>query len=325
VYYPGVTQAAQAEAVLLKAGEEALADIVMRRVNTVEVAGRVLGRGGPAKQAMVSLESRGEDSFGMNHEDSTDDKGAFRIKGIPPGSYVLIVYQSGEDSQVYEQTARRKIEVGGENIEALIVSLGGGSTFEGRVLVEGTDTAALQRLRVGFNPIDEDGQWAGHRMVKKDGSFEITSVQDGSYSLDVWGLEAGWYIKSARLGGEDILEKGLQLESGAPGGRLEVVVSQGSARLEGAVTVDDQPLVGAQIRITPDPETPYNRFRANAARTDQTGHFSITGLAPGTYRVIAKSRTSAGNDTLKSRPQIITISERDRKTIELKIEKPKAE
>src|SRR5215831_849523 len=47
VYFPGVAQLSQAQVVPVKAGEEAQADITMRRIKTVEIAGRVIGTSGP--------------------------------------------------------------------------------------------------------------------------------------------------------------------------------------------------------------------------------------------------------------------------------------
>jgi uncharacterized GH25 family protein len=129
-------------------------------------------------------------------------------------------------------------------------------------------------------------------------------------------------MKSVRFGGEDVLEKGLQLENASAGGHLEIVVSSASAQLEGSVVEDDQPLVGATVRVTPDPETPYNKFRRSGTRTDQTGHFSFPSLAPGKYQVIARSPAPAENGHPKSEPQSITLSEHDKKTLDLKIAKP---
>src|ERR1039457_399948 len=52
LYYPGVLQISDAQAIPLRAGEEVRADFEMRRVKTVEVAGRVIGADGkPATHA----------------------------------------------------------------------------------------------------------------------------------------------------------------------------------------------------------------------------------------------------------------------------------
>jgi hypothetical protein len=323
MYYPGVAQVGQAEPVSLKPGSEVQADFSMQRVKAVEVAGHVIGPDGPAKDTWVMLEASGEDDFNSNRQDTTDQKGAFKFKGIPPGSYAIVVYQKREG--IMTGQARQKIEVGGDDIESLTISLGGGATFRGRITTAGLGSVTWDRLSVNLSPVEEGEQLGGHGRVKQDGTFEVTSVPDGNYAFHVWGLEQDWYVKTARLGPDDILEKGLQLEKGAAGGRIEVVISSASAQIEGSVTDGDQAMIGAHVRISPDPETPYNRFRSRSAATDQTGHFLIAGLAPGKYRVSARSTASPGSAPLKSDPQIVTLSEHDHTTVDLVIVKPQAE
>jgi len=324
VYYPGVLQVGQAQTVLVRAGEEVQADVSVQRVKTVEVAGHVIGPNGPAKDTWVRLEQSEVEENGMDRQDTTDEKGNFRVKGVPPGSYVIVAYQLDEGDNSYDSRARQKVEVGGENIDSLILSLGGGASFQGRVAVAGPGSVRLDHIVVVLSPIHEAQQVARSSRVKKDGTFEITSVMDGDYAIHVW-LEDGWYVKSARLGSDDILEKGLELESGGSGGRFEVIVSSASAQLEGSVRDDDGAVIGARVRVAPDPETAYNRFRSQSATTDQTGHFSLAGLAPGTYRVFARSPISPESSPRKSEPQIVTLSEGDHKTVQLTILKRQAE
>jgi hypothetical protein len=272
---------------------------------------------------LVILEQPGVDDFGSSRQSRTDEKGSFKLKGIPSGSYVIVAYEEGEG--VMTGQARQKLEIGGESIESLTISLGGGATFQGRVTVSGPGSLTLEQIGVTLFPIDEDGQLGGHGRVKKDGTFEITSVKDGNYAVRVWGLEHDWYVESVRFGGDNILEKGLQVEKGAGGGRLEVVVGSASAQVEGSVNDGSQAMIGAHVRITPEPETPYNRFRSRSAKTDQAGHFSMTGLAPGEYRMFASCPASPGSGSLKADPQLVTLSERDHKTAQLVIVKPQTE
>jgi hypothetical protein len=265
------------------------------------------------------------DDSGIDRQDTTDEKGTFSLKGVPPGSYVIAAYQRDEGSDVYEPRGQQKIEVSGENIGSLTISLGGGTSFQGRVRVAGGGLRTLDRIGINLSGIDEGGQLGGQGRVKKDGTFEIKSVNDGNYAISVWGLENDWYVKSVRLDGDEILEKGLQLEKGGSGGRLEVVVSSASAQLEGSVSDQNGPVIGAHVRVTPEPETPYNRSRSHSVRTDQSGHFALIGLAPGTYRVRAKHPASLGSGTLRSDPQIVTLSEHDHKAVQLTMVEPQAE
>jgi len=110
----------------------------------------------------------------------------------------------------------------------------------------------------------------------------------------------------------------LQVEKGSSGGTLEIVVSTGTALLEGSVTEDDKPAIGARVHLTLDPETPYNRMRSRTVGTDQNGHFSLQ-IAPGKYQVVAKSRGVTGGAAASSDPRTVDLFEHDRKTIQFTI------
>jgi Carboxypeptidase regulatory-like domain len=322
-YYPGVTQSSQAQVVSVKAGDEMQADVLLQRTKTAEIAGHVIGRNGPTKGVFVGLMQRGADISGSDRQDTTDETGAFNFRGVPPGSYVISVYAREEGGDVYEVRGRQKVEVSGENIDSLTISLGGGTNLQGRITVEGAGAPAWDGIRISLSATDGESI-GGQADVKKDGSFEIKSVSDGDYAIMFWGLEKSWYMKSVRLGAQDLVDKGLQLEAGNPGGRLEVVVSSASAQLEGSVSGHDGAVIGARVWLSPEPETPYNRWRSRGEKTDQRGHFALTGLAPGTYRVRARYSSAPGN-TLRSDPQTITLSEREHKTVQLEIAEPAAE
>ncbi len=327
VYFPNVTQLSQAQVVPVKAGEEAQADITMRPVKTVEVAGRVIGANGPAARVMVRLEpaDSGDSGNRLDRSDNTDEKGSFRFRNVPEGTYDVIAYQRDETSRVYDSRARQKVEVGGENIDALTVSLNTGITIQGRVKVDGSSAITFDRMQVSLMPIDEDGPMGAFSEVKKDGSFEFKSVHDGSYAIRIFGAEqSGGYVKSARRGPDDLFEKGVQVE-GASSGRIDVTLASDSAQLEGSVSDGDDPAIGARVRLVPDPLTPFNHSRIHRTGTDQLGHFVIPDIAPGKYKVIAKPMTASEGAAQKSEPQAVTLSEGEQKKIEIKIEKKEAQ
>ena len=246
MYYPGVSQVSQAQVVPIKAGEEAQADITMRRVKTVEIVGRVIGPAGPAATAFVRLESADGDVSDFDRQDATDEKGNFRFRNVPEGTYYILAYQRQEATRVYEARARQKVEVAGDNIDALTVSLSAGVSIQGRLKVEGSDSLALDKLHLALMPLEEDGLSGGHSEVKKDGSFEFNSVRDGSYTIMVWGLDRGAYVKSARRGPDDLLEIGVQVDESSSG-RVEVTLSSEGAQLEGSVSDDDGAVIGARL------------------------------------------------------------------------------
>ena len=314
LYYPGVLHLDQAQVIPLRAGDEAQADFSMRHVKTVEVSGQVIGPSGPTRDIWVHIEPTEEDSAGAGHQTNTDEQGKFSLKGVSSGSYIILAQQVGEAGRHYH--ARQKVEVGDDNIDSLVIALGMGATLHGRITVAGPGTLTMDRIYLQLHPIGEGEQWGstGAR-VKKDGAFEITSVKDGSYSIAIYAGDEDWYAKSARIGQDDVLEKGIQVEKGSVGGLVEIVMSSASAQLEGFVTDHDKAVVAARIRVVAEPQTPYNRFRLRTATTDQSGHFVLAGLAPGKYHVTAKSPASSENGSVKSEPQIIELSENEHKTV----------
>ena len=315
-YFPGVPRLSQAQAVPVGAGAEVQVDFAMRQVKTVEISGRVIGRDGtPATDVSINLEEAETEYSSSQHYTSSDAKGHFSMKGIPPGSYVVTAYQRVQGDKPH--SARQKLEVGNDNINSVTLALGGGMNFSGRITVTGPGSLPRDRIFVRLISVGEDVPWGSIGDVKRDGTFEITDVKEGSYAVSVHGLEEGWYTKSARLGSDDVLANGLQVERGSSG-TLEVVVSTGTALLEGSVAEDDKPAIGARVRLTLDPATPYNRMRSRSVITDQNGHFSLQ-IAPGRYQVVAKSRSITGGAAASSDQRTLNLSERDRRTTQLKI------
>ena len=135
--------------------------------------------------------------------------------------------------------------------------------------------------------------------------------------------QKGWYVQSARLGATDVLQKGVEVERGAVPGTLEIVPSPASAQLDGTVTQDNKPVVGAEIRVRREPQTPYE-MRGPEDVTDQNGQFSIPTVPPGKYKVVAKLPSGSPEiPAVTSEPQIITLGEHDHKSLQFEL--PKSE
>ena len=137
-YYPGAAQARQAQAFSLKPSDEAVADVLLRRLNRVEVAGRVDRPNGPAADASVTLAPLEESEYGLFREDTPDEKGHFRLENVPEGSDRTVVSKRVNGDQFYESRARQKVEVN-DNIDSLFISPSGGSTIRARVTVNGAN------------------------------------------------------------------------------------------------------------------------------------------------------------------------------------------
>ena len=293
-YFPGVSQLAQAQVIAVQAGDEVQADFSLRRAKTAKISGLVIGKEGPASGTWIRLSDAEGYNSGSERGTTTDEKGRFEIKGVPPGNYLIYALQRTRGNGIYESGGQQRIEVNGENIDSVIISVGAGTTFQGRVTVEGASFPNLDRIGVVLTKVDNDEQVGTGGHVNKDGTFEIKLVSDGTYGVTLWGFESNWYIKSVRLGGDDVLEKGLQVEKGGPAGRIEVVVSSEIAKLDGSVSDDGTPVAGAHVRVVPEPETPYNRFRAQSLNNRPDRPFLIYWSGPGQVSCTCETWISRG-------------------------------
>ena len=106
------------------------------------------------------------------------------------------------------------------------------------------------------------------------------------------GLERA-YVKSIRLEGRDILNRGLHVES-TTNASLQVVISMNGGRLDGRV-VDANRRPVANVKAVLVPDSP--RHRGDLYRyvsTDDSGGFEFNGLAPGDYKLFAWERAEEG-------------------------------
>jgi len=296
----------------------------MRHVKTVDISGSVVGADGrPVQEVSVQMAVPQIGVWDDEFHATTDDKGKFEIKGVPAGGYVIDAQQREGDKQYWTQ---QKLEVGEENLDSVVLTFGKGSNIEGRVSIAEGKAPAFDHMGIMLDPTTNDesdrGGWAE---IKKDGSFEVTDLPDGNYAVHVFmpGSEPGWYIKSASLGAEDVLTKGMHVEKSSSAAVLAIVLSAASSQLEGVVTDHEKSVAGAKVQARPDPETPYNRMLSKSADTDQNGHFSISNLAPGKYRVVANLKSGAEDvPAVASEPKVVELGNHDHQNVELAMPSP---
>lgn len=289
VYYPGGTDLSQAVAINVAPGQEVSSiDIMLTPIRAVRIRGRAFSAivGEPLKHCCVYLESR-ESNMIFNPlgrpSQIQGTEGAFEFDDVVPGSYVLIAMES-EAGKTY--FASLPIEVGKTNLDDVRLTIVPGSDLPGRVLVEGRELPDMSELHISLsgselpsNPVSE---------VKKDGSFVLSNIPQGTYQVRVYGVPTDFFIKSAQVNGEDVLSKGLTASPGGSQGPLEIVLSSAGARVEGVVTNDDAlPVPGATVALIPWGERRKQYRLYDDTTTDQYGKFILSGLAPGDYKIFA--------------------------------------
>jgi len=303
IYYPGVSDPDRAVAVDLRPGEELSGiDLSLVPVQTVRVSGHVIDvlTTLPAKGTQVTLLQHQANTTFWASRSSVDAKGAFELRGVAPGSYILIAQQSDKPQQGRGSWGRRPIEVGDVNLDAGEVVIGPGIDVGGRVRVEGKVSLDFGKLIVALQPQDDwwmMGMLPGNAndSVKPDGTFAFTEVPEGTYSVDLFPAPDGFYLKSARQGSEDVLEGGLRISRGqAPPRTLDLTLSPSAGQIEGTVLKQQQPFAGAVVVLVPEPKRRSQARYFSNVETDQFGRFALRNIAPGIYQLFAWEEIEGG-------------------------------
>jgi len=298
-YYPGSLARQNANIVEVAAGQE-LSGINIRQVTsaTFHVRGKVVGkfaeedpkfRGGP--RAMIAITPKDGDSpFELGRELLEENSNTFDFSGIAPGSYVVSYQTVNNRTQQY---AQQVVEVGSSDVNNVTLNIVPTFSLHGQIVVEGTpDASANQKGLAGMHVIlmnDSDGQaFRGNANAQStsDGTLEFLNVAPGKVRFRTLNPPAGSYVKSIRLGGQDVVGKVVDLSQGSAGD-VQVVLRYGAAALSGTVRAQDaKPAAAASVVVIPD-QMPTDLLGFHSAKADQNGIFKIKGLAPGHYRALA--------------------------------------
>lgn len=287
VYYPRGTDPAFATTIEARPGAQLTGiDFILAKSPAVHIRGRV---NNPMGKVLVSVTLAPADqtrALGMNRTYVTDSQGRFDIRGIAPGAYTFIASIVGSESAF---TARRRVNITG-NVDDFVVSMSPPIELAGRVRAEGDDKPDLSSVRVSLQP-RQGGTIFGPlptARIKSDGGFTLSNISPDEYYLAATELPQGYYLKSVKMGDEEVLDAGFKIDEDAANA-ISVTLSPGAATVEGAV-LNGKGQAAPEATVVLVPEDAKRRDQVQFYRTavtDQQGRFSITDVVPGAYRLFA--------------------------------------
>jgi hypothetical protein len=342
-YHPSSFRATGATIVSVAPGEEKNGvDVLMRPVAATRISGRVVGPDGPI--ANVALQLVAPDpalnrtiptTLIDNPQALADGQGRFVFIGIPPGAYTLRGLLTAPNRTLWTATP---VTIGDGDVSDLEVRMQPGAPITGRIVFEGAaeppagafKAIAIRALAL---PGTDAALVTSPATVRPDAAMQFTMRPQpaGRYMMSVAAGVAGWVVKTITAGGRDAIDRPFELTSA---GVNDVVITftNRPTRLTGiARDSDGNPAApGAVVAIFPTDRTLWRLPGMQSRRMvnvvpDRGGQFSITGLPPGEYYLVAAdwpSREFADADVISAlvpHAQRVTLAEAETRHQDLRV------
>ena len=324
-FYPGTTDPAQAEPIVVGPGE--VRDGLTFRIGYVAV-GQVTGNaqrpdGSPAASATVTMRHRELKASleGSDRSVRTDASGRFTFQNVPPGDYRLTMRaSSATPPKEIDLWAQADVRVSGAGVDGVGLALAPASTISGRVAFEGTapPPADLSAVRLHFTAIDAmalamsgggSGAQAPTTTVQPDGTFLVQGLPPDRYLVGgSWpGMRsgdgsAGWWITSVRVGDGELGDAPIGVDPNTNVGGVTVTFSDRIGTIEGTLTdAAGRPAPDYVVLTFPADRgswTTVSRRIVPPARPGTDGRYRLTGLLAGDYylAVVTTMDSDDGSD-----------------------------
>jgi hypothetical protein len=303
-YYPDVTDADSAQPIAIQGGERLQVDIHLNPVTAIRLTFRVPGNedsGYPNPQ----LEQSAFDGATAADIDGVRmvSPGIWELTGIPAGRYNIRT-QGPEGGRL---TNGVDLSKDGEEVDTSKADAF--SSVKVRVEVPG-ESSVPKELAVGLR--SGSRSLAGWQTVDSKGEAELQNIPAGSYEFVVFGNRKRYSIAHVAAEGAEVSGRVLILTPGAaPSISLRLVA--GNVEVRGIAKKSGKGFAGAMVVLVPDePKGNHDLFRRD--QSDLDGTFSLPGIVPGFYTVLAIEN---GWDLDWSQPEVIAAYAKHGKKIEV--------
>ena len=301
-YFPGTTTPDSAQQLDVTGGSQISGlTMTLARVRTVRVKGHlnidVASGKGPRRNVSVMLMPRDNQGFSMPRAmaRAIDAQGNFQMRGVAPGSYTIRADFMDNGARY---SARMPLEVGNSNLEGIELNLQPPLEIQGHVKIEENGDLKGATINVTLRPKMSGpmmGGGGGGAQLKDDLSFKISNLSADPYEVNVGGLPEGFYLKSVRLGQQDITETGADFSQGGAAGEMTIVINPNGGQIDGSVqNAKGDAAIGATVTLIPDAAHLSLAWLYKTASTDQNGRFTVKGVRPGEYKIHAWEEVEQG-------------------------------
>jgi hypothetical protein len=279
-FYPGVTDEGSSTGLVLSAGEKEEANITLDTVASTHLRLTGLNNEGATSFGVGATQRVfGTFTFGLNEIFGQVAPGEYEVAGLPPGELTLIV----TTNKANEWTSR-SIEVDSRSQGTVDrAALSATANVAGRVFLPGANAArggSLSLMSASATTLP-----GVTTPLKEDGTFSFSSVQPGTYRIQVTLPPGDYYVqkvtaKEAKTSGREIVI------TGGNDVDLAVTLGQGQGQVTGVVQLEGKPAAGVLVLLVPESGQEMEED-SRMDESDSDGTFSLGGILPGDYVLLA--------------------------------------
>ena len=281
-YYGGATEADGATPIELKGGDKTNIEIRLSPTQALHLVFRT-PQGQPDQGNAFyppDLQKRVFDSVQHVQTEGVQQvaPGVYEVTGVAPGHYTVRT-RNGASGQMGQSTDV-ELSQNGQELSASDGEALGSVRVKIKMLGEATlpkQYAVILR--------DPRGRGMAYRQGDATGQVSFEEVVPGKYAIQYAAPgQPYWVVRTSSAAGES---RGHEVNV-APGATVELTayLAGGVMRIEGVAQKNGKPVAGVMVALVPnDPETHRELFRRD--QSDFDGTFSIAGVIPGTYTIVA--------------------------------------
>lgn len=336
LFYPAARYFPLALPLLLGSGEVRYAvDFRWSPVIARAVSGRLIGEDATISQQVVRLvafDSQGE-GFGTETAITLSaPDGSFTFQRVPAGDYRLeagTAFTGQAEAATAVTWGRADVSVVDVDIAALEVKMEGGRSIAGAVTFPASTSrqdSALSRVGVTLVPAAPGLTPPSKIAVQSDGTFTRGNLVPGPYYIRVGVTPPGTYVRSISGGGRDALDTPVDLTEHDLDD-IEITLTDRGTEIIGSVRDGRlMQIPGAAVIVMSAHDRQWTPNRTRYLRASTAGSFTITGLPPGEYLIVAiddalaegwqDARVLTQLRTLATR---IALREAESRTLELRL------
>jgi hypothetical protein len=324
-YFPGTSHASAAVPIQVFSGQEIAADVALVKVPTVHASGRLMTDYRVRGVGLIVFpgDHPSWDPGERRATDADDKTGKWVFNNLQPGQYTVVCDRIDGGVRL---GVRQTINVGARNLDNIEIALGRYPDLAGKVFVEGGGQVPTD-MKISLQPRQAFASMGyGGAQPNPGGRFLLQAISPDLSDVMVRDLPLGYFVKSVMVAGREVSQTGVELGIGDTHA-MDIVISPHGATVEGSVSdSQDQPSEGTTVVLVPEQEQRQVKGRYYTGAVDPKGHFTISGVRPGNYTVLAWDSV----DTMDfmepealaiadKQGQALRVEEDEKKTVQLQV------